>query len=116
MSKPNADTTKMSPEEIQKLGLQGAKRPPGQSPGGVLHQGGGNRAGRFPLVLGGLLVAVGIGTFTYYRSSHPEAGGVAHSHSPATQNESEEEKNISIMQENNQARMSKKTGGAKEVS
>lgn len=69
--KKKFDTTKMSPEELKSLNLEDARKPPGSSPGGVLHQQGGvglSRAGRYPVVLAGVAVVVAIGTFTYYRS------------------------------------------------
>ena len=69
--KKRFDTTKMSPEELKELNLEGARKPPGQNPGGVLHQQGGqglSRAGRYPVVLAGLAVVVGLGTLYYYRS------------------------------------------------
>lgn len=69
--KKKFDTTKMSPEELKELNLEGARRPPGEHPGGVLNQQGGaglSRAGRYPVVLAGVAVVVGISTLLYYRS------------------------------------------------
>jgi hypothetical protein len=34
----NAETHKMSPEDVKAAGVEGSKRPPGHHPGGVLHQ------------------------------------------------------------------------------
>ena len=34
----NADTHKMTPEDVEKLGLQQSKKPPGKHPGTTLHQ------------------------------------------------------------------------------
>jgi hypothetical protein len=94
-SKPNADTSKMSPEEVNKLNLHGAKRPPGQSPGGVLHQTGDPatfiKPTRYPLAIAAVLAVAGIGSYVYFRSSHPEPGGQAHSHSPAVQKAAKKE-------------------------
>lgn len=87
-SKPNVDTTKLSHEEIARHNLHGAKRAPGQSPGGVLHQQGGvglKNAGRYPMALWGVLVLTGVGSFIYYRNSHPTPDGQAGSHSPNLQ-------------------------------
>ncbi|KAL1210399.1 hypothetical protein V5N11_006729 [Cardamine amara subsp. amara] len=36
--KKTADTTKMSPEGVKAAGVESSKRPPGNNPGGVLHQ------------------------------------------------------------------------------
>ncbi|BBN04681.1 hypothetical protein MPTK1_3g06800 [Marchantia polymorpha subsp. ruderalis] len=91
--KTNADTTKMSPEEVSKLNLHSSKRPPGQSPGGVLHQQGGaglSRAGSYPVALAGVLVLAGVGTWAYYRQSHPAPMGQAGQHSPNVQKEAAE--------------------------
>lgn len=93
-SKPNADTSKMSSEEINKLNLQGAKRPPGQAPGEVLRQTGNPatfiKPTRFPIAFAAVLLVVGVGSYAYFRSSHPDKGGQAHSHSPAVQKAAKE--------------------------
>ncbi|CAK7353950.1 unnamed protein product [Dovyalis caffra] len=34
----NAETHKMSPEEVKRTGVDGSRRPPGNNPGEVLHQ------------------------------------------------------------------------------
>lgn len=94
-SKPNADTTKLSGEEIERHNLQGAKRPPGTSAGGVLHQQGGvgvKKAGRYPVALFAVLVLTGVGSFAYFRSSHPNSDGQAGSHSPTQQKAEEKAK------------------------
>ncbi|CAK9225596.1 unnamed protein product [Sphagnum troendelagicum] len=73
--KKKFDTTKMSAEEVKNLGLEDARKPPGQSPGGVLHQQGGaglSRAGRYPVGLAGLAVVVGLASWAYYRSLNPQ--------------------------------------------
>lgn len=72
--KTNADTTKMSPEEVDKLGLQGSKRPPGQNPGGVLHQRSGmtlQKAGAYPVGLAALIVIGGVSAWAYYHRDQP---------------------------------------------
>jgi hypothetical protein len=69
------DTTKMSGEELEKLGLQDARRPPGQHPGSTLHQQGGRGfrgAVAYPFVLAGVLLASCVGTWAYYASSPPK--------------------------------------------
>ncbi|KAL2635172.1 hypothetical protein R1flu_006651 [Riccia fluitans] len=93
--KTNADTTKMSPEEVSKLNLHSSKRPPGQSPGGVLHQqsgGGLSRAGSYPVALAGVMVLAGVATWAYYRSTHPAPLGQAGEHSPTIQEAAKETK------------------------
>ncbi|KAH7372372.1 hypothetical protein KP509_17G000100 [Ceratopteris richardii] len=71
----NLDTTKMSGEELKKLNLENAKRPPGQSPGQFMHQQGGvgiKRAGAYPFLLAGCGLVVAIGTLAYYTRTKPE--------------------------------------------
>lgn len=73
MAEQKFDTTKMSGEEIKKLGLEGARKPPGSSggPGSTLHQQGGQglgKAGRYPFIMWGVAAVVGVAAFTYYRS------------------------------------------------
>ncbi|XP_004291963.1 PREDICTED: uncharacterized protein LOC101299831 [Fragaria vesca subsp. vesca] len=68
-----ADTHKMSPEEVNRAGVEGSKRPPGQHPGGVLHQ---RRTLPFSptgMFLGGFLICTAIGYFTLYSLKKPEA-------------------------------------------
>jgi hypothetical protein len=65
------DTTKMSGDELKKLGLEGARKPPGSGPGSTLHQQGGQglgKAGRYPFIMWGVAGVVGLATFAYYRS------------------------------------------------
>ncbi|XP_062163312.1 LOW QUALITY PROTEIN: uncharacterized protein LOC133870242 [Alnus glutinosa] len=69
----NAETHKMSPEEVKAAGVEGSKRPPSHQPGGVLHQ-----RRTFPysyttMAIGGLLIAGAIGYFTLYSKKKPEA-------------------------------------------
>lgn len=73
MAEKKFDTTKMSGEELKKLGLEGARKPPGSNPGpgSTLHQQGGqglSKAGRYPFIMAGVAVVVGMATFTYYGS------------------------------------------------
>jgi hypothetical protein len=79
MAEQKFDTTKMSSEEVKKLGLEGARKSPGSNggPGSTLHQQGGqglNKAGRYPFALAGVAVVVGIATFAYYRSQQVSSG------------------------------------------
>lgn len=93
--KPNADTSHMSNEEIAKLKLHEARRPPGNKPGGVLHQRGGvsvRDSGRYPGALAAVMVVVGVGSYLYYRSSHPDPDGQSHGHSPAVKKAEEGKK------------------------
>ncbi|KAJ7543849.1 hypothetical protein O6H91_09G055400 [Diphasiastrum complanatum] len=72
--KTNADTTKMSQEEIEQLNLRSSKRPPGHSPGGVLHQQGGvgiRLVAAYPLTLAGVIVVAGLASWAYYHSQTP---------------------------------------------
>ncbi|KAG0619319.1 hypothetical protein M758_4G130900 [Ceratodon purpureus] len=67
------DTTKMSGEELKKLGLEGARKAPGSNPGpgSTLHQQAGQgleKAGRYPFIMWGVAAVVGLATFSYYRS------------------------------------------------
>jgi hypothetical protein len=69
----NAETHKMSPEEVKATGVEGSRRPPGNHPGGILHQ-----RRTFPysyttMAIGGLLIAGAIGYFTLYVKKKPEA-------------------------------------------
>lgn len=69
----NADTHKMSPEEVSRLGLDGSKRPPGHHAGEILHQ---RRSLPFsPLfvILAGTALAGGVWYFTLYAKKKPEA-------------------------------------------
>ncbi|KAL3650926.1 hypothetical protein CASFOL_007329 [Castilleja foliolosa] len=72
----NADTHKMSTEEVKKAGVEASKRPPGSNPGGVLHQ---RRSLPYSLVtitiVGSALVGA-IGYFTLYTKKKPEASAV----------------------------------------
>ncbi|KAL2544656.1 hypothetical protein Fot_13889 [Forsythia ovata] len=69
----NADTHKMSPEEVKRAGVEASKRPPGNNPGGVLHQRRRLPYSPFTIVLGGLAIAGAIWYFTLYTKKKPEA-------------------------------------------
>jgi hypothetical protein len=69
----NAETHKMSPEDVKAAGVEGSKRPPGHHPGGVLHQ-----RRTFPysyttMAIGGLLITAAVGYFVLYVKKKPEA-------------------------------------------
>eukprot|EP00249_Psilotum_nudum_P006168 c19506_g1_i1 orf=120-401(+) len=83
--KKKIDTTKMGPEELRRLGLEDARRPPGQSPGGVLHQQGGvgvRAAGAYPAALAGIALLVGVTTWAYYFKNKPTEDKRADSPTP----------------------------------
>ncbi|KAE8056263.1 hypothetical protein FH972_013050 [Carpinus fangiana] len=69
----NAETHKMSPEDVKAAGVESSKRPPGHHPGGVLHQ-----RRTFPysyttMAIGGLLITAAVGYFVLYVKKKPEA-------------------------------------------
>ncbi|KAM7459581.1 hypothetical protein LguiA_036575 [Lonicera macranthoides] len=69
----NAETTKMSPEEVKRAGVEGSKRPPGHNPGGVLHQRRNFPFSPITMALAGLFI---VGTTAYvalYAKKKPEA-------------------------------------------
>ncbi|GER36583.1 hypothetical protein STAS_12920 [Striga asiatica] len=69
----NADTHKMSPEEVKRAGVEASKRPPGSGPGGVLHQ---RRQMPYRLATMALMGSAVIGAlwyFTIYVKKKPEA-------------------------------------------
>lgn len=68
-----ADTTKMSSEEVHRLGVEASKRPPGHNPGGVLHQRRSFPFGPVATTLTGILIIGTIGYFTLYAYKKPEA-------------------------------------------
>ena len=68
----NADTTKMSPEEVKAAGVEASVRPPGRGPGGVLHP----RGGRLPfgpgtMALMGFGIVGVIGYLVLYEKARP---------------------------------------------
>ncbi|CAA0810663.1 Unknown protein [Striga hermonthica] len=71
----NADTHKMSPEEVRKAGVEASVRPPGSgpSPGGVLHQRRRLPYGLATMVLGGSAIVGALWYFTIYVKKKPEA-------------------------------------------
>ncbi|CAI9755602.1 unnamed protein product [Fraxinus pennsylvanica] len=69
----NADTHKMSPEEVKSAGVEASKRPPGHNPGGVLHQRRSLPYSPYTIVLGGLAISGAIWYFTLYTKKKPEA-------------------------------------------
>lgn len=71
--KRNADTTKMSPEEIKRTGVERSKRPPGHNPGGVLHQRRGLPYNMLTVTLVGTAMAGALWYFTIYAKKKPEA-------------------------------------------
>ncbi|KAI3727169.1 hypothetical protein L1987_66980 [Smallanthus sonchifolius] len=68
-----ADTHKMSPEEVKKIGVESSKRPPGHNPGGVLHQRRSLPFSTTTMTVVGFLMAVGIGYSVLYARKKPEA-------------------------------------------
>ncbi|KAM0877817.1 hypothetical protein ACQ4PT_035250 [Festuca glaucescens] len=68
----NADTHKMSPEEVKAAGVEASKRLPGHGPGEVLHQ----RGGRLPygpgtMALMGFGIVGVIGYMVLYQKARP---------------------------------------------
>ncbi|XP_017983204.1 PREDICTED: uncharacterized protein LOC108663468 [Theobroma cacao] len=64
----NADTHKMSPEEVRAAGVEASKRPPGHHPGEVLHQRRKLPAPMTTMTIGGLLITAAVGySVLYYR-------------------------------------------------
>lgn len=72
----NADTHKMSPEEVKKAGVEGSKRPPGHNPGGVLHQRGKLPYSTTTIAVVGLAITGAIFYVTLYSKKKPEATAV----------------------------------------
>ncbi|KAL8250214.1 hypothetical protein R6Q59_033907 [Mikania micrantha] len=71
-----ADTHKMSPEEVKRLGVEESKRPPGHNPGGVLHQRRSLPFSTTTMTVVGFLMAAGIGYSVLYAFKKPEATAV----------------------------------------
>ncbi|KAF5748118.1 hypothetical protein HS088_TW04G00068 [Tripterygium wilfordii] len=69
----NADTHKMSPEDVKAAGVEGSKRPPGNNPGGVLHQRRNLPFSRTTMAIGGFLITAAIGYMVLYSKKKPEA-------------------------------------------
>ncbi|EEF46871.1 uncharacterized protein LOC8274180 [Ricinus communis] len=68
-----ADTHKMSPEEVKAAGIEGSKRPPGHNPGGVLHQRRKLPFSTTTMTVGGFLIVATIGYMVLYAKKKPEA-------------------------------------------
>lgn len=71
----NADTHKMTPEEVKAAGVEASKRPPGSGrhAGGTLHQ---TRSLPFSfttITITGLFISAAIGYFVLYAHKKPEA-------------------------------------------
>ncbi|KAJ7966274.1 Transmembrane protein [Quillaja saponaria] len=71
--KKMADTHKMKPEDVKAAGVEGSKRPPGQNPGGVLHQRRSLPFNTTTMAIGGLLIIAAIGYSVIYVKKKPEA-------------------------------------------
>ena len=68
----NADTHKMSPEEVRAAGVEASMRPPGRGPGEVLHQRrGGLPYGPGAMALVGLGIVGVIGYLVLYQKARP---------------------------------------------
>ncbi|PIN12446.1 hypothetical protein CDL12_14943 [Handroanthus impetiginosus] len=72
----NADTHKMSPEEISKAGLEASKRPPGHKPGEILHQRRSLPFSPLTVILVGSALVGTMWYFTLYAKKKPEASAV----------------------------------------
>ncbi|OMO90681.1 hypothetical protein COLO4_18953 [Corchorus olitorius] len=69
----NADTHKMSPEEVRAAGVEASKRPPGHNPGEVLHQRRKLPMNTTTMVVGGLLITAAVGYSVMYSRKKREA-------------------------------------------
>ncbi|KAL9439917.1 hypothetical protein AB3S75_018726 [Citrus x aurantiifolia] len=69
----NADTHKMSPEEVKRAGVEGSKRPPGHNPGGILHQRRSLPFSTTTIAITGFAIVGVIGYLTLYAKKKPEA-------------------------------------------
>ncbi|KAL0393939.1 UNVERIFIED_CONTAM: hypothetical protein Slati_4360100 [Sesamum latifolium] len=72
----NADTHKMSPEEVKRAGVEASKRPPGHNPGGILHQRRSLPYGPYTVTLFGVALVGAMWYFTLYAKKKPEASAV----------------------------------------
>ncbi|CAN8229752.1 unnamed protein product [Cochlearia groenlandica] len=71
--KKTADTTKMSSEEVKAAGVESSKRPPGNNPGGVLHQRRNLPYSYTTIALVGLAISGAIMYTVLYSKKKPEA-------------------------------------------
>ncbi|MCL7038251.1 hypothetical protein MKW94_023625 [Papaver nudicaule] len=71
--KKTADTTNMRQEDIKAAGVEGSKRPPGQNPGGVLHQRRKLPFSMTTIAMAGLAITAATAYFTLYVKKKPEA-------------------------------------------
>nr|XP_027101610.1 uncharacterized protein LOC113722521 [Coffea arabica] len=69
----NADTHKMSSEDVRKARADNSQRPPGHNPGGVLHQRRNLPYSPTTMALIGFTIAGSIFYFTLYARKKPEA-------------------------------------------
>lgn len=69
----NAETHKMSSEEVKRAGVEASKRPPGSNPGGILHQRRSLPYSLTTITLVGSAIAGGLWYFTLYAKKKPEA-------------------------------------------
>ena len=67
----NADTHKMSPEEVRAAGVEASMRPPGRGPGEVLHQRGRLPYGPGTMALVGFGIVGVIGYLVLYEKARP---------------------------------------------
>ncbi|KAF8676264.1 hypothetical protein HU200_047136 [Digitaria exilis] len=67
----NADTHKMSPEEVRAAGVEASMRPPGRGPGEVLHQRGRLPYGPGTMAVVGFGIVGVIGYLVLYQKARP---------------------------------------------
>ena len=72
----NADTHKMSPEEVRAAGVEASKRPPGHHLGEVLHQRRKLPVATTPMIIGGILITAAVGYSVLYTRKKREASAV----------------------------------------